>query len=314
MPSELLRIASWNVNGLRACASKGHFLPWLRRLEAPRSSACKRSAPGTEQLDTVARQPAPLDALTSSPPSAPATAASACSPASAPDLVETSLGLPTLRQSRVASRSPTSARSSSPTSTSPTATASERDNSRVPYKLELLSASSTRGSAELRAAGKRVHGARRLQHGSRGASTSRGPRRTRGPAASCARSGAELSRWLGERVGGHLPHVPSRSPDTTRGGRSAPGPASATSAGGSTTCSPARQPPPSCARPTIHRHASTARITVPSAFAVDPCDLHAPPSETTIDRHRVRKTSTLAQTWPRTAGRKAADKRPRASA
>ena len=26
----LLRIASWNVNGLRACADKGHFLPWLR--------------------------------------------------------------------------------------------------------------------------------------------------------------------------------------------------------------------------------------------------------------------------------------------
>ena len=26
----LLRIASWNVNGLRACAGKGHFLPWLK--------------------------------------------------------------------------------------------------------------------------------------------------------------------------------------------------------------------------------------------------------------------------------------------
>ena len=26
----LLRIASWNVNGLRACAAKGHFLPWLK--------------------------------------------------------------------------------------------------------------------------------------------------------------------------------------------------------------------------------------------------------------------------------------------
>ena len=30
----LLRIASWNVNGLRACAGKGHFLAWLRSSRA----------------------------------------------------------------------------------------------------------------------------------------------------------------------------------------------------------------------------------------------------------------------------------------
>jgi exodeoxyribonuclease-3 len=120
---------------------------------APASSACRRSAPGPNSwtAPSPARRAGPP---TSSPPSAPATAASACSPASKPDRVDTSLGDPGFdSEGRVQL-----AHFGGLVVANvyfPNGKGSDRDNSRVPYKLAFYRHLFDH-LGELRRAGRRV--------------------------------------------------------------------------------------------------------------------------------------------------------------
>lgn len=148
----LLRIASWNVNGLRACAGKGHFLPFLRDAGAeilgvqevrarPEQLGPDLAAPGRWHTHFVAAE-------------RPGYSGVGLFSRRSPDLVETSLAAPHLDiegRAQLAHFGPLVVANIY----FPNGNGLERDNSRVPYKLEFYRRLFTRLS-ELRAAGKRV--------------------------------------------------------------------------------------------------------------------------------------------------------------
>lgn len=152
MPTELLRIASWNVNGLRACAGKGHFLPWLRSSKA-----------GILGVQEVRARPEQLEPSIARPRNWSTHFVAAERPGysgvglfsrAAPDLVETSLGLPHFD---VEGRVQLAHFGALVVANIyfPNGNGQERDNSRVPYKLEFYRHLHARLDT-LRAAGKRV--------------------------------------------------------------------------------------------------------------------------------------------------------------
>ncbi len=151
-PQNLLRIASWNVNGLRACASKGHFLPFLRDGGAAILGVQEvRARP--EQLDPNLAAPGRWSTHFV-PAERPGYSGVGLFSRPTPDLVETSLGAPHFdSEGRVllAHFGPLVVANIY----FPNGNGQERDNSRVPYKLDFYRRLFTR-LAELRAAGKRV--------------------------------------------------------------------------------------------------------------------------------------------------------------
>jgi len=148
----LLRIASWNVNGLRACANKGHFLPFLRDGGAeilgvqevrarPEQLDPTLSAPGRWRTHFVAAE-------------RPGYSGVGLFSRRAPDLVETSLAAPHFDvegRVQLAHFGPLVVANIY----FPNGNGLDRDNSRVPYKLDFYRRLFAR-LAELRAAGKRV--------------------------------------------------------------------------------------------------------------------------------------------------------------
>ncbi len=149
---ELLRVASWNVNGLRACASKGHFLPWLQRSKADILGVQEvRARP--EQLGPTVAHPRRWSThfVAAERPGYSGVGLFSRRP---PDLVETSLGLPHFD---VEGRVQLAHFGALVVANIyfPNGNGLERDNSRVPYKLEFYRHLHARLAA-LQAAGKRV--------------------------------------------------------------------------------------------------------------------------------------------------------------
>lgn len=152
MPSELLRIASWNVNGLRACAGKGHFLPWLRSSKADILGVQEvRARP--EQLEPSLARPRRWTTHFVAA-ERPGYSGVGLFSRQAPDLVETSLGLPHFD---VEGRVQLAHFGALVVANIyfPNGNGQERDNSRVPYKLDFYRQLHARLDL-LRAAGKRV--------------------------------------------------------------------------------------------------------------------------------------------------------------
>ncbi|MBK7824442.1 exodeoxyribonuclease III [Nannocystis sp.] len=147
-----MRVASWNVNGLRACASKGHFLPWLQRSKADILGVQEvRARP--EQLGPTVAQPRRWSThfVAAERPGYSGVGLFSRRP---PDLVETSLGLPHFD---VEGRVQLAHFGALVVANIyfPNGNGLERDNSRVPYKLEFYRHLHARLAA-LQAAGKRV--------------------------------------------------------------------------------------------------------------------------------------------------------------
>lgn len=152
MPSPLLRIASWNVNGLRACADKGHFLPWLRDSRATILGVQEvRARP--EQLGPELCSP-PRWNTHFAPSERPGYSGVGLFTRLRPTRVDTSLGHHRFdSEGRV--QLAEFGRLVVANVYFPNGNGSERDNSRVPYKLEFYRRLFARLD-ELRAAGRRV--------------------------------------------------------------------------------------------------------------------------------------------------------------
>ena len=128
----LLRIASWNVNGLRACATRGDFLPWL--------GSSGHSIVGVQE---VRARPEQLDRPVARPPRWTTHFVAAERPGYSgvglfsrkkPDRVDTSLGDPGFdSEGRV--QLAHFGRLVVANVYFPNGKGSDRDNSRVPYKL-----------------------------------------------------------------------------------------------------------------------------------------------------------------------------------
>ncbi len=187
----LLRIASWNVNGLRACADKGHFLPWLR--------ASKASILGVQE---VRARPEQLQPTLGRPRRWTTHFVAAERPGYSgvglfsrrqPDRVDTSLDAPHFdAEGRV--QLAHFGRLVVANVYFPNGNGRERDNSRVPYKLEFYRHLFAR-LAELRAAGQRVLvlGDFNTAHAEIDLARPRENSRTSG---FLAEERAELTRWL----------------------------------------------------------------------------------------------------------------------
>ena len=187
----LLRIASWNVNGLRACASKGHFLPFLRDGGAEILGLQEvRARP--EQLDPSVAAPG-LWRTHFAPAERPGYSGVGLFSRRRPDLVETSLAVPEFDvegRVQLAHFGPlVVANVYFPNGNGP-----GRDNSRVPYKLDFYRRLFTR-LAELRAAGKRVVvlGDFNTAHAEHDLAR---PRENRNTSGFLDEERAELGRWL----------------------------------------------------------------------------------------------------------------------
>lgn len=148
----LLRIASWNVNGLRACAGKGHFLAWLRSSRAEILGVQEvRARP--EQLEPELRRPRRWSAHFV-PAERPGYSGVGLYSRRPPDRVESSLGAAHLdAEGRV--QLAHFGRLVVANIYFPNGNGLDRDNSRVPYKLEFYQRLFVR-LGELRATGKRV--------------------------------------------------------------------------------------------------------------------------------------------------------------
>lgn len=146
-----LRIVSFNVNGLRACAQKG-FLPWLKASRAQIVGLQEvRARP--EQLPAEVRRPGRLHTYFSVA-QRPGYSGVAVYTRPRPDRVETSLGEPRFDAEgrlQIAHFGPLVVANVY----FPKGSGRQRDNSRVPYKLDFYRAVFTRLSL-LRAAGLRV--------------------------------------------------------------------------------------------------------------------------------------------------------------
>jgi len=148
----LLRIASWNVNGLRACAGKGHFMPWLRDSRAEILGVQEvRATP--EQLEPGLRRPRRWSTHFV-PAERPGYSGVGLYSRRPPDRVETSLGASHFdAEGRV--QIAHFGRLVVANIYFPNGNGQDRDNSRVPYKLEFYRKLHARLDA-LRAAGARV--------------------------------------------------------------------------------------------------------------------------------------------------------------
>ncbi len=191
----LLRIASWNVNGLRACAGKGHFLPWLRDSRA--------SIVGVQEVRARAEQ---LDPELARPRRWSTHFVAAEKPGYSgvglysrlkPDLIDTSLAPHFDVEGRV--QLAHFGELVVANVYFPNGNGLERDNSRVPYKLEFYRHLYDR-LATLRAAGKRVLvlGDFNTAHAEIDLARPRENTRTSG---FLQEERAELSRWL---AGGYV--------------------------------------------------------------------------------------------------------------
>ena len=177
-----MRIVSWNVNGLRACARKG-FLDFLETSRADVVGIQEVRA-FEHQLDAGVRAPAGWHAAF-----APAERAGYSGVAiysrKRPARVETALGEPRFdAEGRLVIA--WFGRLAVASVYFPKGSGRDRDNNRVPYKLDFYAAVFERLEA-LRREGRSSWSATTTPRTS--PSTSHGPRRTRAPAASCPRNG-----------------------------------------------------------------------------------------------------------------------------
>lgn len=189
--ARLLRIASWNVNGLRACADKG-FLPWLAGSGAAIVGVQEvRARP--EQLEPELRRPRRWTAHFAAA-ERPGYSGVGLFSRRTPDAVETSLGDPRFDvEGRV--QLARFGRLLVANVYFPNGNGRERDHSRVPYKLEFY----RRLHAvldEARATGQRVlvMGDFNTAHTELDLARPRENRRTSG---FLPEERGELSRWLG---------------------------------------------------------------------------------------------------------------------
>lgn len=148
----LLRIASWNVNGLRACATRGGFLPWLGSSGATIVGVQEvRARP--EQLDADVARPRRWSTHFA-PAERPGYSGVGLFSRRKPDHIDTSLGDPRFdSEGRV--QLAHFGRLVVANVYFPNGKGSDRDNSRVPYKLEFYRHLHDH-LAGLRAAGRRV--------------------------------------------------------------------------------------------------------------------------------------------------------------
>src|SRR5512139_1003472 len=132
MPKDSLRIYSWNVNGLRSCAKKG-FMDWLRAARAD-IVGLQETRTTVDQLEPEVRQPGRWHTHFVSA-ERPGYSGVALYSKTAPDAVETSLGHGEIdAEGRLQI-----ARFGALTVVNgyfPNGNGKERDNSRVPFKLE----------------------------------------------------------------------------------------------------------------------------------------------------------------------------------
>ncbi len=192
----LLRIASWNVNGLRACASKGHFLPFLRDGGAEILGVQEVRA-RTEDLDPTLANPGRWRTHFA-PAERPGYSGVGLFSRRIPDLVETSLAAPQFDSEgrvQLAHFGPLVVANIY----FPNGNGRERDNSRVPYKLSFYRRLFAR-LAELRAAGKRVLvlGDFNTAHAERDLAR---PKENRDTSGFLTEERDELGRWL---AGGYV--------------------------------------------------------------------------------------------------------------
>ncbi len=187
----LLRIASWNVNGLRACNSKGFFQPWLR--------TCGADIIGVQE---VRARPEQLPHDLAHPPGWHAHFNPATRPGYSgvglysrlhPQQLETSLGDPAFdAEGRVQL-----ARFGALVVANiyfPNGSGDDRDNSRVPFKLAFYRRLFTRLDA-LRRAGRRVLVLGDFNTAHQDIDLAR-PRANHGTSGFLPEERAELTRWL----------------------------------------------------------------------------------------------------------------------
>ena len=188
----LLRIASWNVNGLRACTDKGHFLPWLRDSRTTILGVQEvRARP--EQLGPEVCAP-PRWNTHFVPAERPGYSGVGLFTRLRPTRIDTSLDAPHFDvEGRV--QLAHFGRLVVANVYFPNGNGSDRDNGRVPYKLEFYRRLFARLS-ELRAAGQRVLvlGDFNTAHTDLDLARPRENVRTSG---FLPEERAELSRWLG---------------------------------------------------------------------------------------------------------------------
>jgi len=148
----LLRIASWNVNGLRACAAKGHFLPWLKNSGAS-ILALQEVRARAEQLEPEVGRPRRWSTHFVAADK-PGYSGVGLFSRLRPERVETSLDVPHFdAEGRV--QLAHFGRLVVANVYFPNGNGQDRDNSRVPFKLEFYRQLFTRLAA-LRAQGRRV--------------------------------------------------------------------------------------------------------------------------------------------------------------
>ena len=129
-----MRIVSWNVNGLRACAKKG-FLDFLERSEAD-VVALQETRVFPDQLDVKVGNPAGWYSYFS-PAERPGYSGVAIYSRKKPTRIERSLNVPEFdSEGRYISVS--FGRLTVASIYFPNGSGKERDNSRVPYKLSLI--------------------------------------------------------------------------------------------------------------------------------------------------------------------------------
>ncbi len=197
----LLRIASWNVNGLRACAGKGHFLPFLRDGGAEILGVQEVRA-RTEQLDPTLAAPGRWRTHFASA-ERPGYSGVGLFSRRRPDLVETSLATPNFATPHFDVEGRVQLAHFGPLVVAniyfPNGNGLDRDNSRVPYKLGFYRQLFTR-LAELRAAGKRVLvlGDFNTAHAEHDLAR---PRENRNTSGFLTEEREELGRWL---AGGYV--------------------------------------------------------------------------------------------------------------
>lgn len=185
-----MRIASWNVNGLRACARKG-FLSWLEDSEADVVGVQEVRA-HTEQLPDSLREPRGWHA-SFAPAKRKGYSGVGLFSRSAPDEVETSLGDPSFddegRVQLARFGDVLIANVYFPNGSGP-----NRDHSRVPYKLRFYRHLHERLATEMRA------GAKIVVMGDFNTSPYEvdlaRPKQNRRTSGFLARERAELVRWL----------------------------------------------------------------------------------------------------------------------
>ena len=199
-----MRIVSWNVNGLRACAREA--FPKFLRESARRRHRRARSARACPPSSTP-RRARPLAGTRASRPAGRAIAAWRSTRARSRTRSLIGVGE---RRFDVEGRLITArfGRTFVVNGYFPKGSGSKRDNSRVPYKLDFYAAVLAR--AQIAAAPRRRIRRSATSTPRTRRSISRGRRKTRSPAGSCPRSARPSARLDRCGLGGYLPRAPSR--------------------------------------------------------------------------------------------------------